>query len=65
MAVLKKCFDNFDREKKGYITGSMVGHILSMMGLQFDSRELGDLVKEIDVDGKMSFSIEQRIMNRN
>ena len=65
LSVLKKCFDDFDREKKGYITGSMVGHILSMMGLQFNSRELGALVKEIDVDGKMGFSVEWGTVDRN
>ena len=53
VVVLKKCFDTFDRQHRGFIGLEMVGGILSMMGLKFDNRELRDIIKEIDVDGKL------------
>ncbi|CAG0925687.1 unnamed protein product [Notodromas monacha] len=57
LLMLKKCFDTFDREKKGYISSEMVGNILGMMGLQFSHKELRGIISEIDVDGEKEKSI--------
>ena len=50
--MLKQCFDRFDSQKNGFISAEAVGGILSMMGLKFSSKELKEIIAEIDVDGK-------------
>jgi Ca2+-binding EF-hand superfamily protein len=60
--VLKKCFDTFDREKKGYISSEMVGNILSMMGLQFSHKELRGIITEIDVDGSGQIEFNEFVL---
>uniref|UniRef100_T1JDJ5 EF-hand domain-containing protein n=1 Tax=Strigamia maritima TaxID=126957 RepID=T1JDJ5_STRMM len=50
-AMLKKTFDMFDKDKKGFIHTSMVATILRSMGQSFEDRDLMDLIDEIDADG--------------
>ncbi len=44
----------FDKEKKGFIHTSQVGQILRTMGQAFEERDLKQLIKEFDSDGKKS-----------
>ncbi|XP_049779901.1 troponin C, isoallergen Bla g 6.0101-like [Schistocerca cancellata] len=49
--VLKKAFDAFDHEKKGYITIDTVQTILDMLGIKLDADTLQEVVDELDADG--------------
>ena len=42
----------FDKEQKGYIRASQVGQILRTMGQAFEERDLKQLIKEFDSDGR-------------
>jgi len=57
--MLKKCFDTFDREKLGYITADTVAGMLSMMGLKFNSKELREIIEEIDEDGSGQIEFDE------
>lgn len=50
--VLRKAFDMFDRDKKGYIHTNMVSTILRTLGQTFEENDLQQLIIEIDADGK-------------
>jgi len=52
VAVLKKAFDAFDREKSGSISTSMVEEILRLMGQPFNRNTLEELIDEVDADSK-------------
>ncbi|CAG0883488.1 unnamed protein product [Cyprideis torosa] len=62
LMMLKKCFDTFDREKKGFINADMVQTILSMMGLQFDTKELRAIIQEVDVDGSGQIEFNEFVL---
>ncbi|XP_074594162.1 troponin C isoform X2 [Brevipalpus obovatus] len=49
--MLRKAFDMFDREKKGYIACNMVSTILRTLGQTFEESDLQQLIEEIDADG--------------
>ena len=55
--VLRKAFDMFDREKKGYIHTNMVSTILRTLGQTFEEGDLQALIAEIDTDGKISIDL--------
>jgi len=57
--MLKKVFDTFDREKLGYITADTVAAMLSMMGLKFNSKELNEVIEEIDEDGSGQIEFDE------
>nr|ACD11814.1 hypothetical protein [Isometrus maculatus] len=57
--MLKKAFDMFDREKKGYINSDMVGTILRSMGQSFNERELRELITEVDADGSGEIEFDE------
>uniref|UniRef100_A0A914RSH3 EF-hand domain-containing protein n=1 Tax=Parascaris equorum TaxID=6256 RepID=A0A914RSH3_PAREQ len=44
----------FDKENKGYIKATQVGQILRTMGQAFEERDLKQLIKEFDSDGKIT-----------
>lgn len=48
----RKYFNMFDKENKGYIRATQVGQILRTMGQAFEERDLKQLIKEFDSDGK-------------
>jgi len=50
--VLKKAFDAFDREKKGFISTDMIGTIFEMLGIQISDEEIEEIIEEVDADGK-------------
>lgn len=52
--MLRKAFDMFDRDKKGYIHTNMVSTILRTLGQTFEENDLQQLIIEIDADGKVS-----------
>ena len=52
LAVLRKAFDSFDKEKKGCIHTDMVGSILELFGHKLSGAVLRDVINEVDVDGK-------------
>lgn len=54
--MLRKAFDMFDREKKGYIACNMVSTILRTLGQTFEESDLQQLIEEIDADGEFFFS---------
>ncbi|GIX92718.1 troponin C [Caerostris extrusa] len=51
IAMLRKAFDMFDRDKKGSIQTNMVSTILRTLGQTFEEKDLKELIQEIDVDG--------------
>ncbi|XP_047003034.1 troponin C, isoallergen Bla g 6.0301 [Schistocerca americana] len=57
IAVLKKCFDAFDREKNGSISTNMVEEILRLMGQPFNKKILAEMIEEVDADksGRLEF----------
>jgi len=52
VAVLRKAFDAFDREKSGSISTNMVEEILRLMGQPFNRNTLEELIDEVDADSK-------------
>lgn len=52
VAVLRKAFDSFDREKSGSIPTDMVADILRLMGQPFNKKILDELIEEVDADSK-------------
>merc|ERR1712073_188514 len=48
---LKRTFDQFDKEKQGAISVGTVETILKMMGMHVSSKDLEDIIQEIDEDG--------------
>lgn len=50
--MLKKAFDAFDREKKGYISTDMIGTIFEMLGIQISDEEVEEIIEEVDSDGE-------------
>lgn len=56
--MLRRAFESFDRDKKGYISPETVGDILRMMGIKVSSTSLKSIIEEIDEDGKRTFGGE-------
>ncbi|KAJ8881348.1 hypothetical protein PR048_017829 [Dryococelus australis] len=52
LAVLRKAFDSFDREKLGSIPCNMVEEILRLMGQPFNRKILEELIDEVDADSE-------------
>lgn len=50
--MLRKAFEAFDPEKKGFISTEMVGTILEMLGIQVTEKMLEDIIIEVDADGQ-------------
>lgn len=57
IAVLRKAFDAFDRERSGSIPCDMVADILRLMGQPFNKKILDELIEEVDADksGRLEF----------
>ena len=48
---LKRTFDQFDSDKSGAISVGTVDTILKMMGMHISSKDLDEIIEEIDEDG--------------
>lgn len=59
VAMLRKAFDMFDREKKGFIHTNMVGTILRTLGQTFEESDLRELIAEIDQDGSGELEFDE------
>lgn len=57
--MLKNAFDAFDQEKNGFISVTMVGTILAMLGHQLDEKMLNEIVAEVDEDGSGQIEFEE------
>lgn len=57
--MLKNAFDAFDQEKNGFISVTMVGTILGMLGHQLDEKMLNEIVAEVDEDGSGQIEFEE------
>nr|QGQ62245.1 Troponin C [Demodex brevis] len=57
--MLRKAFDMFDREKKGYIACNMVSTILRTLGQTFEESDLQQLIVEIDADGSGQLEFDE------
>jgi len=51
IVVLRRAFDGFDPNKKGYISPETVSDILRMMGIKVSSTSFKQIIEEIDEDG--------------
>jgi len=60
--MLQTCFNSFDQDKKGYITPDIVASMMDMMGFKFSTKELNNLIKEIDEDGSGQIEFEEFIV---
>jgi len=59
VAMLRKAFDMFDRDKKGFIHTNMVSTILRTLGQTFEEGDLQALIAEIDQDGSGELEFEE------
>ncbi|KAG8224137.1 hypothetical protein J437_LFUL005471 [Ladona fulva] len=59
IAMLRKAFEAFDREKKGTISTDMVGTILSMLGHDLTEDLLQEIIVEVDADGSGELEFEE------
>lgn len=59
LAVLRKAFDMFDRDKKGFVHTNMVSAILRTLGQTFEDKDLKDLIAEIDQDGSGELEFDE------
>lgn len=59
VVLLKNAFDAFDQEKNGFISVTMVGTILAMLGHQLDEKMLNEIVAEVDEDGSGQIEFEE------
>lgn len=59
IAMLKKAFEAFDREKKGSISTAMVGTILQMLGHSVTDKMLAEIIAEVDEDGSGELEFEE------
>lgn len=59
IAMLRKAFEAFDREKKGTISTDMVGTILSMLGHELTEDLLQEIIEEVDADGSGELEFEE------
>jgi Ca2+-binding EF-hand superfamily protein len=50
--VLRKAFEAFDPEKKGYIEVEMVRNILEMLDIKVTDKQLDEIIVEVDADGQ-------------
>nr|QGQ62246.1 Troponin C [Demodex brevis] len=57
--MLRKAFDMFDRQKKGYIACNMVSTILRTLGQTFEESDLQQLIVEIDADGSGQLEFDE------
>ncbi|CAN7985680.1 unnamed protein product [Ixodes hexagonus] len=57
--MLRKAFDMFDRDKKGYVHTNMVSAILRTLGQTFEDKDLKDLISEIDQDGSGELEFDE------
>jgi len=57
--MLRKAFDMFDKENKGFIHTDMVSTILRTMGQTFEDRDLKDLIDDIDTDGSGELEFDE------
>lgn len=57
--MLRKAFDMFDRDKKGYIHTNMVSTILRTLGQTFEEKDLKELIAEIDQDGSGELEFDE------
>ncbi|KAK2709414.1 troponin C, isoallergen Bla g 6.0101-like isoform X2 [Artemia franciscana] len=59
LAMLRKAFDAFDREKKGSINTGMVGTILQLLGVHVTDNMLRDIIQEVDEDGSGELEFDE------
>jgi len=57
--ILRKAFQSFDRDKKGSISSDTVGTILKLMGQQFNTQTLKELIDEVDEDGSGEIEFDE------
>ncbi|KAK7871880.1 hypothetical protein R5R35_006460 [Gryllus longicercus] len=62
IALLKKAFEAFDREKTGSISTDMVGEILRMLEHPVDDDILQEILDEVDADGSGELEFEEFVM---
>lgn len=59
LGALRKAFDSFDTDKKGYITCETVATILKMMGVKISEKNLQEVIAETDEDGSGQLEFEE------
>lgn len=59
ISALKKAFESFDTDQKGYITPETVGVILRMMGVKISEKNLQEVIAETDEDGSGELEFEE------
>ncbi|KAK8381316.1 hypothetical protein O3P69_018420 [Scylla paramamosain] len=59
IAALRKAFESFDMDGKGYITPETVGTILRMMGVKISEKNLQEVIAETDEDGSGELEFEE------
>ena len=60
----KQAFSLFDKDGDGCITREELGVVMNTLGLNPSAKELQDMLNEVDTDGKGSFIIYQRFLER-
>lgn len=65
LAEYRKYFDMFDKAKKGFIMASQAGQACKAIGLEFDDKNLKELLREFDTDGSGQIEFEEFVLMVN
>lgn len=59
MEELREAFRVFDKDGNGYISSSELRHVMNMLGEKLSDYEVGEMVKEADLDGDGMVNYEE------
>ena len=62
---IRVAFNQFDKDKSGFITANELKDVLSKMGRNYSKEEIANMIKSVDQDGNGKISIEEfsRLLN--
>lgn len=56
VAEFRDAFSLFDKDGDGTITTSELSTVMKQLGEEISHKELGEMIKEVDEDGKIRFN---------
>ena len=58
-AEIRSAFNQFDRDRNGYITASELQEVLDKMGRRYTRSEIENMIRSVDRDRNGKISIEE------
>ena len=58
-AEIRAVFNQFDKDRSGYITAAELKEVLSKMGRSYSKSEVENMIRTVDRDGNGKISIEE------